>query len=118
MSRPPCYAYPYAPDGSTLHQFRGSRNRRRFPDHNPTMRIATLLLALGLLPGPQDPPSFEAGFREVADVSAGGWHRRLGPDSSDRKKAPLLYQPPSKPCPYARNNGGMTYEIGGPPTKE
>ncbi len=82
------------------------------------MRAATLILTLGLLPGPQDPPSFDAGFREVADVSVGGWHRRLGPDASGVKKPPLLYQPPPRPCPWARNNGGMTYEIGGPPTKE
>lgn len=78
-----------------------------------------------LLLGADDPPNFDAALRELTDVSVGGWHRRLGPDyaaanpsAADRKKPPLLYQPPSKPCPWARNNGGMTYEIGGPPVKE
>lgn len=71
-----------------------------------------------LLSALQDPPTFDAGYRELADVSPGGWNRRLGPDGSSTKKAPLMYLPPSKPCPFARNNGGMTYEIGGPPTKE
>lgn len=89
------------------------------------MRIAWILALLGALPGPQDPPGFDTGFREVTDVSIAGWNKRLGPDyaaanpsSGDRKKPPMLYQPPPKPCPFARNNGGMTYEIGGPPVKE
>ncbi|MBI3854554.1 MAG: hypothetical protein HY293_02555 [Planctomycetes bacterium] len=87
------------------------------------MRALHLLLLLGAAAGPQDPPSFDAGFRELADTSIGGWNRRLGPDhtaapAGERKKPPLLYQPTSKPCPFARNNGGMTYEIGGPPVKE
>jgi len=79
------------------------------------MRAGWVVLLLTSL---QDPPAFDAGYRELADVSPGSWNRRLGPDGSGAKKPPLLYLPPSKPCPFARNNGGMTYEIGGPPTKE
>lgn len=86
--------------------------------------LAVFVLS-GMALGAQETSSPEAGLRDVTDVSIGGWHRRLGPDyaaanpsAADRKKPPLLYQPPSKPCPWARNNGGMTYEIGGPPVKE
>ena len=89
------------------------------------MRIAWIVIVLSAWGGPQEPPGFETGFHDLSDVSVAGWNRRLGPDhatanpvSSDRKKIPLLYQPPSKPCPFARNNQGMTYEIGGPPAKE
>lgn len=84
-----------------------------------------LFLLSGMMAGAQDTPNIDAGLRDLTDVSIGGWHRRLGPDygaanpsSADRKKPPLLYQPVPKPCPWARNNGGMTYEIGGPPVKE
>ena len=87
--------------------------------------LAIVLLMSGILAQAQDTPNADAGIREATDTSIGGWHRRFGPDyatanpsSADRKKAPLLYQPPSKPCPWARNNGGMTYEIGGPPVKD
>jgi hypothetical protein len=85
------------------------------------MRLALMLSVLAALPGPQDPPNFDAGLHDLSDVSVAGWSRRLGSDSAsspERKKPPLLYLPPSKPCPFARNNGGMTYEIGGPPVKE
>ncbi len=87
--------------------------------------LLTMLLMSGVLLGDQDPPNFDAGLRELTDTSIGGWNRRLGPDyasanpsAADRKKPPLLFQPPPKPCPFARNNAGMTYEIGGPPTKD
>lgn len=33
-------------------------------------------------------------------------------------KPPLLYQPPERPCPPARNNAGMTYGVGGPPSPQ
>jgi hypothetical protein len=86
--------------------------------------LRTVTLAFCLLAA-QDAPNIDAGLRELTDTSIVGWNRRLGPDYSsanpsagDRKKPPLLYQPPPKPCPFARNNAGMTYEIGGPPTKD
>jgi len=71
------------------------------------MRAGWLVVFLASL---QEPPSFDAGTRELADVSPGGWNRRLGPDASSAKKPPLLYLPPSKPCPFARNNGGRSQQ--------
>jgi len=84
--------------------------------------LLTVCLMSGILLGAQDAPNIDAGLHDLTDASVGGWNHRLGPDSaaanSDRKKPPMLYQPPPKFCPFARNNKGMTYEIGGPPTKE
>jgi hypothetical protein len=90
------------------------------------MRNVRPVLALaGLLLGAQDGSSLDAGLHELTDVGVGGWHHRLGPDyaaanptATDRKKPPLLYQPPAKSCPPARHAKGMTYEVGGPPAKE
>src|SRR6185295_2090814 len=83
-------------------------------------RFWPVFFLCGMMAGAQDTPNIDAGLRDLTDVSVGGWNRKLGPDhaSSDRKKPALLYQPAPKPCPFARNNGGMTYEIGGPPVKE
>lgn len=55
-----------------------------------------------------------------SDFSPGGMSKRFGPEAKgeSKEKPPLLWQPPSKPCPPARNNGGMTYEVGGPPKNE
>ncbi len=90
------------------------------------MRNVRPVLALaGLLLGAQDGSSLDAGLHELTDAGVGGWHRRLGPDyaaanpsAADRKKPPLLYQPPPKFCPPARHAKGMTYEVGGPPAKD
>lgn len=84
------------------------------------MRALPLVLLLSALLGAQETPNLEAGLHDLSDCSVAGWNRRLGPDASgtDKKGIPLLYQPPPKPCPFARNGKGMTYEIGGPPTKE
>src|SRR4029079_16532986 len=86
------------------------------------LRLVTLAFCLLAF---QDAANIDAGLRELTDTSIGGWNPRLGPDyasahpsARDRKKPPLLYQPPPKPCPFALNNAGMTYEIGGPPTKD
>ncbi|HLY07757.1 MAG TPA: hypothetical protein VKW04_00505 [Planctomycetota bacterium] len=85
----------------------------------PLLALASVLL------GVQDGSSLDGGLHELTDVSVAGWHHRLGPDyaaanpsSADRKKPRLLYQPPPKFCPPARNAKGMTYEVGGPPVKE
>ncbi len=82
------------------------------------------ILAVCLLAA-QDAPNINAGLKDLTDVSVAGWNHRLGPDyaaanlfAADRKKPPLLYQPPPKFCPGARNAKGMTFEVGGPPTKE
>jgi hypothetical protein len=56
----------------------------------------------------------------LSDFSVGGMSRRFGPEASGapKEKPPLLWQPPSRPCPPARHNGGMTFEVGGPPRTE
>lgn len=90
------------------------------------MRNFWPVLALGgFLLGAQDGSSFDSGLHELTDISIAGWHRRLGPDASaaappgtERKKPPLVYLPPPKFCPPARNAKGMTFEVGGPPAKE
>jgi hypothetical protein len=89
------------------------------------LRLLPVLLLGGLLLGAQEAPKIDTGLHDLCDVSVGGWNHRLGPDygaanpsSGDRKKPPMLYQPASKFCPPARNAKGMTYEIGGPPSKE
>ncbi len=55
-----------------------------------------------------------------SDFSPAGMSKRFGPEASgpSKEKPPLIWQPPSRPCPPARNNGGMTYEVGGPPKNE
>src|SRR5258706_9873001 len=87
-----------------------------------SMRCALILALVGVLPGGQEPPGFDTGFHELSDTSSAGWNHRLGPDyatanpsASDRKKPPLLYLPPSKPCSFSRNNGGMASHNCGPP---
>jgi hypothetical protein len=88
-------------------------------------RLLPVLILAGSLLGAQDGSSLDAGLHDLTDVSVAGWHHRLGldyaaasPSSADRKKAPLLYLPPPRFCPPARNAKGMTYEVGGPPAKE
>lgn len=74
--------------------------------------LIVLLLAQAAVP-------VETAVERLTDLSPAGMRRRFGPESTEgASKVPLLYQPPSKPCPPARNNGGMTYEIGGPPTQD
>src|SRR5581483_11715002 len=108
---------------------RGKSVTRGGPETIPgksTMRNLRPVLGLAaLLLGAQDGSSLDAGLHELGDVGVAGWHRRLGadyaaanPSGADRKKPPLLYQPPPKPCPPARHAKGMTYEVGGPPAKE
>jgi hypothetical protein len=62
---------------------------------------------------------FLALLAQASDFSVGGMSRRFGPESGPPKeKPPLLFQPPDRPCPPARNNGGMPYQVGGPPTPQ
>jgi hypothetical protein len=83
------------------------------------MKFLPVLALSGLLVAAQDGTSLDAGLHDLSDVSVAGWNHRLGSDAPpDRKKPPLLYQPAPKFCPGARNNKGMTYEVGGPPVKE
>ncbi|HEX7899181.1 MAG TPA: hypothetical protein VF950_15555 [Planctomycetota bacterium] len=54
-----------------------------------------------------------------SDFSVGGMSKRFGPEGGPPKeKAPLVYLPPDRPCPPARHNGGMAYQVGGPPKTE
>ncbi len=71
-----------------------------------------LLLCFALAQSPAD------AARALSDFSPGGMSRRFGPEATgaSKEKIPLIYQPPDKPCPPARNNGGMLYQVGGPPT--
>ena len=56
--------------------------------------------------------------RALLDFTPGGMSRRFGAEATgSREKTKLIYQPPSKACPPARHRGGMTYEVGGPPTQ-
>lgn len=55
---------------------------------------------------------------QASDFSVAGMSKRFGPEGKASEKAPLIWQPPDKPCPPARNNGGMLYQVGGPPKTE